>query len=90
MGVVLHPQGGYRGSEADVSLTALVLIALDEGKELCSQEIPVGPKEEGRICRAPYPLHSGICPTLMALSVHPCLLTPRPLFSDHLSLASFL
>ncbi|XP_023601135.1 complement C3-like [Myotis lucifugus] len=33
-------QGGYRGSEADVCLTALVLIALDEGEELCSSEIP--------------------------------------------------
>ncbi|XP_037363818.1 complement C3-like [Talpa occidentalis] len=33
-------QGGYRGSEADVSLTALVLIALAEGKELCIQDIP--------------------------------------------------
>ncbi|XP_019657450.2 complement C3 [Ailuropoda melanoleuca] len=33
-------QGGYRGSEADISLTALVLIALDEGKDLCSQRIP--------------------------------------------------
>ncbi|XP_004688804.1 PREDICTED: A.superbus venom factor 2-like [Condylura cristata] len=33
-------QGGYTGSEADVSLTAHVLIALDEGKELCIQKIP--------------------------------------------------
>nr|XP_031545441.1 complement C3 isoform X2 [Vicugna pacos] len=33
-------QGGYKGSEADISLTALVLIALNEGKELCNQEIP--------------------------------------------------
>ncbi|KAB0400193.1 hypothetical protein E2I00_009480 [Balaenoptera physalus] len=40
MGVVLHPQGGYQGSEADVSLTALVLIALNEGKEWCNQKIP--------------------------------------------------
>ncbi|XP_066128810.1 complement C3-like [Saccopteryx bilineata] len=38
--VMASMQGGYRGSEADVSLTALVLISLDEGKELCSQEIP--------------------------------------------------
>uniref|UniRef100_A0A8C0P4C6 Complement C3 n=1 Tax=Canis lupus familiaris TaxID=9615 RepID=A0A8C0P4C6_CANLF len=28
-------QGGYRGSEAHISLTALVLIALNEGKDLC-------------------------------------------------------
>ncbi|XP_058146552.1 complement C3 isoform X1 [Dasypus novemcinctus] len=33
-------QGGYRGSEASVSLTALVLIALHDGKELCIQKIP--------------------------------------------------
>ncbi|XP_037674473.1 complement C3-like isoform X2 [Choloepus didactylus] len=33
-------QGGYRGSEAPISLTALVLIALNEGKELCIREIP--------------------------------------------------
>ncbi|TEA33245.1 hypothetical protein DBR06_SOUSAS8010101, partial [Sousa chinensis] len=33
-------KGGYRGSEANVSLTALVLIALNEGKELCNQKIP--------------------------------------------------
>ncbi|KAL0612458.1 Complement C3 [Plecturocebus cupreus] len=38
--VMTSMQGGYQGSEADVSLTALVVIALDEGKELCSQEIP--------------------------------------------------
>ncbi|VFV38123.1 complement c3-like [Lynx pardinus] len=39
MGVILRPQGGYRGSEADISLTALVPIALDEGKEPCSRKI---------------------------------------------------
>ncbi|XP_004399056.1 PREDICTED: complement C3-like [Odobenus rosmarus divergens] len=33
-------QGGYRGSEANIALTALVLIALDEGRYLCSREIP--------------------------------------------------
>ncbi|KAJ8798181.1 hypothetical protein J1605_016814 [Eschrichtius robustus] len=33
-------KGGYQGSEADVSLTALVLIALNEGKEWCNQKIP--------------------------------------------------
>ncbi|KAG8523186.1 Complement C3 [Galemys pyrenaicus] len=33
-------QGGYKDSEANVSLTAFVLIALNEGKELCTQEIP--------------------------------------------------
>ncbi|XP_005859252.1 PREDICTED: complement C3 isoform X2 [Myotis brandtii] len=38
--IMASMQGGYRGSEADVCLTALVLIALDEGKELCSSEIP--------------------------------------------------
>ncbi|XP_047630667.1 complement C3-like [Phacochoerus africanus] len=38
--VMASMQGGYQGSEADVSLTALVLIALNEGKELCHQEIP--------------------------------------------------
>ncbi|XP_036097111.1 complement C3-like [Molossus molossus] len=38
--IMASMQGGYRGSEADVSLTALVLIALNEGKELCSQDIP--------------------------------------------------
>lgn len=79
--MVLHPQGGYQGSEADVSLTALVLIALDEGKELCHHEIPVRPKKEGNICRAPYPLHPEVSPTLISLSVHPLLLTPRPLSS---------
>ncbi|GAB5567700.1 complement C3-like [Prionailurus iriomotensis] len=34
-----HLGGGYRGSEADISLTAVVPIALDEGKELCSRKI---------------------------------------------------
>ncbi|XP_064237958.1 complement C3 isoform X3 [Aotus nancymaae] len=38
--VMTSMQGGYQGSEANISLTALVMIALDEGKELCSQEIP--------------------------------------------------
>ncbi|XP_052500205.1 complement C3-like [Budorcas taxicolor] len=38
--VMWSMQGGYQGSEADISLTALVLIALNEGKELCSQKIP--------------------------------------------------
>ncbi|XP_071455894.1 complement C3-like [Marmota flaviventris] len=39
--VVMAPmQGGYKGSEADVSLTALVLVALREGKELCSPRVP--------------------------------------------------
>uniref|UniRef100_A0A8C3YFJ7 Complement C3 n=1 Tax=Catagonus wagneri TaxID=51154 RepID=A0A8C3YFJ7_9CETA len=38
--VMASMQGGYRGSEADVSLTALVLIALNEGKELCNQNVP--------------------------------------------------
>ncbi|XP_027990461.2 complement C3-like [Eptesicus fuscus] len=38
--IMASMQGGYRGSEADAGLTALVLIALDEGKELCSPEIP--------------------------------------------------
>ncbi|KAM6216767.1 complement C3-like [Rhynchocyon petersi] len=33
-------QGGYQGSEADISLTAIVLIALNEGKDLCSQKVP--------------------------------------------------
>uniref|UniRef100_A0A673U5V9 Complement C3 n=1 Tax=Suricata suricatta TaxID=37032 RepID=A0A673U5V9_SURSU len=37
--IMTSMQGGYRGSEADVSLTALVLIALNEGKELCTQKI---------------------------------------------------
>ncbi|XP_007951815.1 complement C3-like [Orycteropus afer afer] len=37
--VVKSMQGGYRGSEADISLTALVLISLNEGKELCGQEV---------------------------------------------------
>ncbi|XP_019600514.2 complement C3 isoform X1 [Rhinolophus sinicus] len=48
--IMASMQGGYRGSEADVSLTALVLIALDEGKELCSQEIPdlIASMERGR------------------------------------------
>lgn len=46
--VSLPPQGGYKGSEADISLTALVLIALNEGKELCSQKIPVGSQRGGR------------------------------------------
>ncbi|XP_021568079.1 complement C3-like [Carlito syrichta] len=36
--VMTSMQGGYQGAEADVSLTALVLIALDEGKELCNQK----------------------------------------------------
>ncbi|XP_045146330.1 complement C3-like isoform X2 [Echinops telfairi] len=42
-----HPQGkprkylgGYQGSEADISLTALVLIALDTGKEMCVHQVP--------------------------------------------------
>lgn len=51
--MVLHPQGGYQNSEADVSLTALVLIALNEGKELYIKDVLVGPKEEGRTCRVP-------------------------------------
>ncbi|XP_036985014.2 complement C3-like [Artibeus jamaicensis] len=38
--IMASMQGGYQGSEADVSLTALVLIALDKGKVLCHQEIP--------------------------------------------------
>uniref|UniRef100_A0A8C9AIU8 Complement C3 n=1 Tax=Prolemur simus TaxID=1328070 RepID=A0A8C9AIU8_PROSS len=38
--VMTSMQGGYQGSEADISLTALVLIALHEGKELCSQKVP--------------------------------------------------
>ncbi|KAK2494605.1 hypothetical protein MC885_020162 [Smutsia gigantea] len=38
--VMASMQGGYKGSEADISLTALVLIALNEGKELCGQKIP--------------------------------------------------
>ncbi|XP_045709514.1 complement C3-like isoform X2 [Phyllostomus hastatus] len=38
--IMASMQGGYRGSEADVSLTALVLIALNEGKVLCHHEIP--------------------------------------------------
>ncbi|XP_012496951.1 PREDICTED: complement C3 isoform X2 [Propithecus coquereli] len=38
--VMTSMQGGYHGSEADTSLTALVLIALHEGKELCSQKTP--------------------------------------------------
>ncbi|XP_075400207.1 complement C3-like [Tenrec ecaudatus] len=33
-------QGGYQGSEADISLTALVLIALDTGKEMCVHQVP--------------------------------------------------
>ncbi|KAF0878995.1 CO3 protein, partial [Crocuta crocuta] len=37
--IMASMQGGYQGSEADTSLTALVLIALHEGKELCSQKI---------------------------------------------------
>nr|XP_014978314.2 complement C3 isoform X1 [Macaca mulatta] len=36
--VMTSMQGGYQGSEEDVSLTALVLIALNEGKELCNQK----------------------------------------------------
>lgn len=80
-----YPQGGYKGSEADISLTALVLIALDEGKELCSQKIPVGSKEEGGVYRVPYPLPTGSSPTVMLLSVHPRLLTCEP-FSPSTSL----
>ncbi|XP_073743769.1 putative protein C3P1 [Callorhinus ursinus] len=38
--IMASMRGGYRGSEADISLTALVLIALDEGRYVCSQEIP--------------------------------------------------
>ncbi|XP_036598027.1 venom factor-like isoform X2 [Trichosurus vulpecula] len=41
--IVKSMQGGYWGSEAKVSLTALVLIALKEGKILCtSEELDVG------------------------------------------------
>ena len=90
MGVVLHPQGGYQGSEADVSLTALVLIALNEGKQWCNQKIPVGPKDEGRVSRMPYPLHTGSSPALVSFLVLSSLLAPRPLSSDHLPLASSL
>ncbi|KAF5911564.1 hypothetical protein HPG69_008161, partial [Diceros bicornis minor] len=38
--VMASMQGGYQHSEADVSLTALVLIALNEGKEFCSRDVP--------------------------------------------------
>ncbi|XP_054980587.1 complement C3 [Sorex araneus] len=41
--VVASMQGGYRGSEADVSLTALVLIALEEGMDMCKQKVPILP-----------------------------------------------
>ncbi|XP_006875218.1 PREDICTED: complement C3-like [Chrysochloris asiatica] len=41
-------QGGYRGSEADISLTALVLIALNKGKELCSQKNLITSIEKAR------------------------------------------
>nr|XP_020021368.1 complement C3-like [Castor canadensis] len=37
--VMASMQGGYKGSEADISLTALVLIALHEGSELCGPRI---------------------------------------------------
>ncbi|KAM9094994.1 venom factor-like [Sarcophilus harrisii] len=36
--IVKSMQGGYWGSEAKVSLTALVLISLEEGKILCTSE----------------------------------------------------
>nr|XP_008529095.1 PREDICTED: putative protein C3P1 [Equus przewalskii] len=36
--IMASMQGGYQNSEADVSLTALVLIALNEGKELCIKD----------------------------------------------------
>ena len=88
--MVLHPQGGYQNSEADVSLTALVLIALNEGKELCIKDVLLGPKEEGRTCRVPYALHTGSSPTPTFLSMDASLLTPRPLSPDHLPLASSL
>ncbi|XP_016045038.1 complement C3 [Erinaceus europaeus] len=35
--VMASMQGGYQDTEAEESLTALVLIALDEGKELCEE-----------------------------------------------------
>ncbi|XP_014448350.1 complement C3 [Tupaia chinensis] len=38
--VMSSMQGGYQGSEGNISLTALVLIALHEGKEICSPKIP--------------------------------------------------
>ncbi|XP_055975825.1 complement C3-like [Sorex fumeus] len=41
--VMASMQGGYKGSEADVSLTALVLIALEEGMDMCKQEVPILP-----------------------------------------------
>ncbi|XP_064135961.1 complement C3 alpha chain-like [Loxodonta africana] len=41
-------QGGYQGSEADISLTALVLISLNQGKNLCSQESLTGSIKRAR------------------------------------------
>ncbi|XP_043842630.1 complement C3 [Dromiciops gliroides] len=40
-GPVIHQEmiGGYRGGEADVSLTAFVLIALHEAKDICAGQV---------------------------------------------------
>ncbi|KAM9242670.1 complement C3-like [Dugong dugon] len=46
--VMKSMQGGYRGSEADISLTALVLIALNQGKDLCSQKNLISSMEKAR------------------------------------------
>ncbi|XP_004378423.2 putative protein C3P1 [Trichechus manatus latirostris] len=46
--VMKSMQSGYRGSEADISLTALVLIALNQGKDLCSQKNLISSMEKAR------------------------------------------
>lgn len=89
MGVILYPQGGYRGSEAHISLTALVLIALNEGKDLC-RGIQVRSKEEGDSASPLDSLPPGSRPILMSLSVHSSLLTLRHLSSNSLPLVPSL
>ncbi|XP_029442264.1 A.superbus venom factor 1-like [Rhinatrema bivittatum] len=88
---VIHAEmvGGYKGAEPEASLTAFVLIALAESREICQEQVNVMPgslKKAGDFLEKQYP--SLTKPYAVAITAYALVLLDRPNIEEKLMEAS--